>query len=532
MQDPVINIMQLLGYQSDNEGICYGLAYMFLKAASIDDLATFDLRLKMIHSIDVYFKSYPDIQKEIQNSNDTVFQKLNKILELLTNEKITIENYQIFKEIPAFCEGVELYQQPELYSEFFGSMSPKTQQRSELVMPLLLSKNFETKKNGIVSTPPIFSGSYKQKDLENYFQSLGIAIEKTNFTEPIALVLESSNHAISVSYDNKTKHWVFFNANKLETKYNLDALEMAKKVLSAFSKNNITVFSTKLYTTELQQNKLHQLEKNWQKQKAWKEIHKISAKKIKMIDSDGACWLFVAAMMGIHEEVKKLLQIEGVNPNLKRNNASPLYIASYEGHLLVVKLLLLHKDINLIFQSEDKYSPINAAKKNNHDEIVIILKRAVDIRQILEEEKEQNGTSLRYKALQRYYNESLFANKEEATQIEKNFMIVESCHSLQKTYQGNNKLKERALILIEEYVQIAYQQYINKINFNEILSDLETGINKVLENYKNKSFKKVTLTLFEFTNTENELKNLIDEIFPTKKRNHGFELLSNKKIKN
>jgi ankyrin repeat protein len=151
----------------------------------------------------------------------------------------------------------------------------------------------------------------------------------------------------------------------------IDNQEIAKKVLAAFSKNKITSFYTKMYATGSHQDKLNEINETWQKQKKWKTLHEISAEKIKSVDSEGAGWLYVAAKMGLLQEVKKLLQQTEADPNIKTDNGiTPLYIASQNDNFSVVEYLLNHKDIDPNLARADGVTPLFIASQNGNFNVV------------------------------------------------------------------------------------------------------------------------------------------------------------------
>jgi hypothetical protein len=516
--------MKLLGYPSNEGGVCYGITYMGLQAIIAQDLETFDARIDMINAIDEYFEKYSNKKKEIQNSKDSLYKTLNIILNYLQNEKITIQNKQIFNEIPAFFEGIELYFHPDLYPDLFEENKPKIQHQSELVMPLTSSKALEKEEiKGIEQAPYVFSGVYTKEELKDYFKSLQEVIKKTNFTEPIALVLESSDHAISVGYDSKAEKWFLIDPNILPTKYNLDNNEIAQKVLAAFTTNNTTTFATKMYAASLHQEKLKKVNEAWQKHETWQTLHKISSEKIKRVDSHGAGWLYVAAKMGLLEEVTNLLKETDIDPNLSRTmtGISPLFIAAFLGHLEVVKSLLAHPDIKLDMLTKKGNSCVDIARSNNQHDVVIVLERAIRIRQLLNTEK--NTNSPRYQALQLYYQKCLAANNEDAEQIEKNFRIIEACHNIQINYKSeDNEQIQKALNLINECVTTAYQEYTKGTNLNEIIENLQDTISNIAkyikyvnDHHEKNIFKQASQYFFKTTPTESRLYTMIQKIpFP------------------
>ena len=88
---------------------------------------------------------------------------------------------------------------------------------------------------------------------------------------------------------------------------------------------------------------------------------------------DGSTPLYVAAQEG-HTEVVKLLLCNNANVNARSTDdgATPLYAAAWCGHREVVKLLL-EKNANVNAERSSGDKPIDAARKNQHSDIVQLL---------------------------------------------------------------------------------------------------------------------------------------------------------------
>ena len=95
--------------------------------------------------------------------------------------------------------------------------------------------------------------------------------------------------------------------------------------------------------------------------------------------NDGRTPLFTASYQGHVEVVKLLLAAPGIDVNQANNNGfTPLYNASQEGHVEVVKLLLaVGADVNKA--SKGGWTPLYMASRNGHAEIVKLLLAAPGI---------------------------------------------------------------------------------------------------------------------------------------------------------
>ena len=100
--------------------------------------------------------------------------------------------------------------------------------------------------------------------------------------------------------------------------------------------------------------------------------------------NDGATPLFIASQNGHAEVVSLLLGKEGVDVNQATNDgATPLYIASQEGHAEVVSLLLGKEGVDVNQATNDGATPLFIASQNGHAEVVSLLlgKEGIDVNQ-------------------------------------------------------------------------------------------------------------------------------------------------------
>ena len=367
-----IDCMKQSGYFSNVSGICNGLSHMGMQAmhsgsrtAPTEGLETFNKRLLKIHEI------YHAVSQEVMNNEEDEEDFRIKLISRLKNE---------FLDMLAFFEGVELYQNPAFYPQLFEER-PKAFD-SGPVLSVVQSIAIEPKKISVVSSG-VFVGVYKKNDLITYVRTLSETISAKSFTHPVSLILQSSNHAITVGYDPMQKKWFLVDANKLPTQSFQTNEEIAQAILGAFSKNDAACFSTKIYAPESQHIALNSIIGICTTKNEWEEIHKITRNRATLLDSYGASLVHIAAREGRKTELMHLYE-NGADLSAVQTSegVSPLCYAVIGGQLKVSQWLLemrsiFNTDPNKAMHNEDTPLCI-AAQYDDVETLKLLLSHKAD----------------------------------------------------------------------------------------------------------------------------------------------------------
>lgn len=353
-----LSIMDILGYDFDAEGVCFGISYMAMQAILAEELDVFDDRLVRLFNIKL-----EELEKYKKKSG-TEAPQLGPL-----------------SDIFAFLDGVNIYQEVYKLSELFEKDKAPLTQNALSSIPLTLSKKLE--KQGGVDQITKFSGMYNKNELENYFLNFSKIIENTTITRPITFILNSQGHAITLGYHPTKKIWSFTNANQLPSKYFTSNSDIAKNVISAFSKNEITTFTTEIYAIHTNKEDtlaLDQYIKDWKKQPSMVAMHTVSSHKANLADSDNRTWLYVAAKHGEFELVKDLVR-HGANVNIAtiKKGFTPLHISIIHGHLDMARFLLKNgADVNTA--CNDGFTPLYLSiAYGNLDMVRFLLENGADV---------------------------------------------------------------------------------------------------------------------------------------------------------
>lgn len=404
----LIKCVQVLGYNFNEGGLCFGISHVGMKAFLINDVDLFINRLEQINNIppkefkneienarctmvDIFAKAK---SKEIEQKKQELARELSKqeIQELYTSIKKQIaleltDQKELVKklDIPIFFEEILLLQEISKYSHLFEEGKSPVNQEALPVFEILKSQALEEK--GGVKEVGSFSGCYVLSDLKIYFKMLREMAEVAEF--PISFILGSSNHSIHVGYDHNKKLWVFVDGRQLSSIYISDD-DIIEKVIRAFSPNlsktdNLAIFNTKINVTEHNYIKTAELFDKYKNTKDWKKIHEVTSEneKIKLQDSSGSSLLYIAAKTNDIDLVKTLLE-NGVDINIAcTNDMTALRIAAAKGYIALVEILLkggANIGARLKAVSDPGVTPLHDAVTQGQSAVVkILLENGSDI---------------------------------------------------------------------------------------------------------------------------------------------------------
>ncbi|MHB1948530.1 MAG: ankyrin repeat domain-containing protein [Gammaproteobacteria bacterium] len=373
-----MHLCRELGYKSSDAGLCYGIAAMGVQAALADDLKTFDERSEQIRRIaeqvyadkpekraDLMLETIREIEEEARAADaeheaPTRQEKVNQLRQRLTQKSAALYAQEIKAAIDKRKHKLPLTAKEAKLVEidvFFNGVNEHFHNQNAemtfpLFMPVRLDKPAEEKEAkgavyGISSIDKPFTGIYDKQELTTYFSSLRESLEKEPaFTRPITLLLGNIVHEITVGYDPKKKAWFCIDANHLPTQEAADDDKIAAIVLSALSNNENVALSTKIFTNESHADEALLRIQNWQATDSFKDLQKITPKKIVKTDSAGLTWLLQAIKIGEVDKAKDLIR-QGADPNQGNKVRFPLSEAVRRGNLQMLKMLIDEKaDVN------------------------------------------------------------------------------------------------------------------------------------------------------------------------------------------
>lgn len=359
-QNWLIQRMQKLGYKSSLHGVCEGIAHMAKQAILTDDMDTFNQRLQLI--------------------NDIPLERFSTVVNTAIRKTPKTPQDELIASIPAFFEGIELYNQANLYPDLFEpEKSPKTQTdfcitpRAEY-SNLVASAKLENA--GSSSLCGSFLGIYNDDLLKNTLIVLknSVLSNVTPAMNPIAFTLTSTDHTITIGYNPRNDRWYFIDANRLSTQNVTEFDRLTDQILHSFSENKIAPIFTQIHALATDKILLADLISNLKANPHWLTLHKITVARASLTNSRRGTLLHLAATIGDLDTVKALLA-QGANANsshLPRRN-TPLFNASQEGHHEIVKVLVENGAEVNNSQIKDGTTPLHIAAEYGHTETVKVL---------------------------------------------------------------------------------------------------------------------------------------------------------------
>lgn len=352
-QSWLIERMQQLGYDINQFGMCYGISYVGIVAILLNDLVTFDRRLETFYRIKTF-----EIKRTIKASRQRYLTSNTRDQDIL--------------EIPAFLDGIAIYQQPQLYPHLFEADAPRFQ-NAEAVRHLIPS--YQLEEQGGAQLICSFTGIYNPCELISVFQHLRMLLHSAlpESAAPIALALKNTIHAIAIGYSRSSDEWIIIDADSSPSQRFKSTEIFSSKILSAFSHNGISTFSTKIYCLTHQLSLAEPVIKQWTTSRYWQYVHSARDDKMFYQDSHHSNRLHMAAIENDEYILIELLK-QGVDP-YRRNlhGYSAFEFAIIFGHERITHSILTTASNYASFTLEIKENSLYLAIFYHHHAIALQL---------------------------------------------------------------------------------------------------------------------------------------------------------------
>ncbi len=185
----LINLAHLLGYKDiDTSGLCNGFSNMWIQAAANGGLVAFNNRLTLLNE-------YSDIpialSHEIKRINNLYKAENSGNKDANVIEQGLTEREKVISSIPAFFEGILLYQKPDKYQELFNEFLSQREASkiSEFTSPIDSPAKLSQSKTVV--------NQYNNNELSTHLRFLA---EQLSGKPDLAINFKSSKHSVAARY--------------------------------------------------------------------------------------------------------------------------------------------------------------------------------------------------------------------------------------------------------------------------------------------------------------------------------------------
>lgn len=382
-------LMRVFGHNQSNEGICNGYTWMWIQAlfSGYAGVMQFYKRLKFLEH---YSGDFSVLKTKIDAIQQDIKEHCSKQESL-----ISYSDHSEFLEILSFCDGIEVYQNPELHEDLFSSPdnTKLIRQNTPAVLSLIISPesliaqakqlNTAAPVNVLANvclmmSPEECTAYFRQ--LEQWFDANSDYFGRQHI---IPLKLGTDNHAVGCSYNLWSKTWQFLDINDEGDEdecedyvRDLNDLEhLTESLQISFSDNDRLLFHVMPLVMDIKafpQSSLDELE-------ALNRRHQnLTIERSTMVNDRGASLQYLVSKFGDLDAVIRLAELGADMNAVKMNGSSPLCIACENKEYKIAKVLVQNGAV------------INHSKSNGDSPLLIAVQAgALDIVQLLLENQAQ-----------------------------------------------------------------------------------------------------------------------------------------------
>lgn len=312
----LIRAQRLAAIPFHEEGECLGSAMLAVQAVLLQDTASYDKRIEKICAL---------TEAEIKN--------------LSVDLEAHLTNISLYQEPSAFRELFECYQAQNIF----------------LIAEIVLPKRLQ--EQGGLKKPVKFSGVYTPQELQLLLQSLHQALARSNINFPVAFMMESANHAMTLGYYPNFPYWLFLEANSGATK--LPKPEVTGEMVHAiFSDNSVTAFSVSVFTTGTHAEKVLPVFAEWMRSEEYLQCQNITPERVRLKDTAGGSLLYHAVKDEDAMKVAEILKLNHDNiTEMTTSGINPLHLAAITKNKEILKQLLAYPEIDVNQPAKTKNNP-------------------------------------------------------------------------------------------------------------------------------------------------------------------------------
>lgn len=241
-----------------------------------------------------------------------------------------------------------------------------------------------------------FIDIYRTEELISFFEKL--KRNSSTQSQSSALIVYTVNFVLAIGFDSAIKKWVVLNPEDCSVHLFSSEASIVKLMTSSIKDNFIGAF-LKVYSSSEDK---YQAEALFQKINC--ALSDNEERKHVSINRNEFLLLHMAVANNQLEMVTQLINHKRLDVNQQSHNGfAPLHIASKEGYVDIVRILLLHKaEVNILDCAGE--TPLHKATRNNHLKILDILIDCPNIEVNLKNNKRLSALGV---ALELHHKESI-----------------------------------------------------------------------------------------------------------------------------
>lgn len=286
-------ILQLIEDAQNKYNCCYKVADFLLETMTEEQWAECEERFDLPAEISA-------LEKKILLH--PIFLTLAISFYMTGEEKIDFE-------ILRFLTAVNLIQMPEKYPVLFNPKQKLKGQSLKLTLPLVLSTLLEAQ--GGITNLGNYSVVYTPAELEIAFSKFEFYFAPIG--TPVALILNTRYHAISIAYDPIEAIWFYADLTFMSEEDQICRLsreDLVEVLFLSLTQNDICILGHQVYIGKAYQLIGLDALRSWRLDEKILSLFEATPEKIKARDSNGSSWLDMSIYMGEQARVERLLRRE------------------------------------------------------------------------------------------------------------------------------------------------------------------------------------------------------------------------------
>lgn len=355
----LIKDMQQVNLAVDS-GVCFGYSVMALQAILLHDTVSFDRRMEVLFQLPA---------DELASQMQAAFRP-----PLSSDSSAAQCKQKFYIDMQAFLGNVSMYQNLRSYGHLFNVGFLQLKQDISLAATIILPQKIMDQ--GGLAEAGRFYSTYHNDELQLLLLSLYETLLAGKIDEPVAFLVNSSNHALTFGFDPRYQCWMYMEVHDGVTQF-LNHEQLAEKIHQAFSDNDYTTITTSAYAVGIHADRVAAVLNKWRSDDIYREAHNLSMRRIQAVDSLSTNLLYMIVNNNDVRRLATILKSSHVNVNQRTSSGlSALHLACMRGYTDCIKLLLNHPDIDVNQTTIiDKLTPLHIAFLQCQQEVAEALLR-------------------------------------------------------------------------------------------------------------------------------------------------------------